>query len=366
MSRVGRIPVLACFALLSLGASARAEEASITGVAAPSFEVSGFMDVTYGVNATGRSGTFALSEFELDLKKSFGSVANVRVDVNFSMADALTPNGQLTAPNYDRLVEQAYVSFTGLKSATGLTFTAGKFNAPLGFESSDSPERYQVTPSNLNIYATPLNLIGGMVSWEKGPLTLLAHVSRGWDVLVDKNSSQTFGARAALSLGEGKTVLGLSATWGPEGTRDGDARTVFDFDMTAQLTDDFLLGLEVNYGTEQNGSAMTPGTRAHWAGGLATLHYRVREWLGATLRYDVLYDPDGALVKPGVPQTLHSLTAAALFRLRKGTAPFGVVTGTVAALEYRFDASDAAVFEDHTGASVNRRHTVTAKLVYTF
>jgi hypothetical protein len=354
--------VLACLA--GAPAVSTAQDARLTATAAPPIDLSGFIDIAVAGDATSRSSSFALSEFEIDVKKSFADIASFRVDLNFRFADALDGNGQLTAPNYDRLLEQAFVTIDVLKKRTGLTFSAGKFNAPIGFEALDPPDRLQISLSNVFSYLLPFNVLGGMVAWERGPVTLVAHVTKGWDLLVDNNSSLTFGGRLGLTLAGGVANLGLSALWGPEGPRDGDARTVVDLDFTLKLWDKLTLGFELNFGTQPHGSGIAPGERASWFGLLSTIHWRWRDWLASTLRYDVVRDRDGAMVTPGTPQTRHALTLALLIALSQGKAPFGVATGAMAAIEYRGELADAGVFTRADGTLGDTRHVLAAKMIY--
>jgi hypothetical protein len=345
-------------------ALALAQNMQVARPAPPPLEFSGFIDLAYGLDTTFRSSSFALSEVEIDLKKSFADIASFRVDLNFRFADALDPTGKIMAPDYDKLLEQAFVTIDVLKKKTGLSLTVGKFNAPIGFESLDPPDRYQISLSNVFSLLLPFNVLGAMMSWERGPVTVIAHVTKGWDLLVDNNSSQTFGARVALALAGGKAVLGLSGLWGPEGPRDGDARTVVDLDFTLRLWDKLVWGLEVNVGSQENASTVQPGNRATWVGFLNTLHWRWREWLGTTLRYDVIHDPQGGILPGAAAQTLQSVTTAALFTLSQGNAPFGVATGALAGIEYRADFSDAPVFPRADGTAAGTRHTLAAKLLY--
>jgi hypothetical protein len=345
------------------GRPALAEEVALKQSLLP-VEVNGFIDLAISADATSRSNSFGLSEFELDFKKSFGDIASFRVDVNFRFADATDANGKIVSPNFDQLLEQAFVTIEALKKRTGLSFTAGKFNAPIGFEALDPPDRLQISLSNVFSFLLPFNMLGGMVTWERGPMSLALHVTKGWDVLISPNQSQTFGGRLGISMADGKAVLGLSMLWGPQGERDGNARTVADLDFTLKLWDKLIWGFEANYGTEPYGSGIRPGERASWLGMLSTINWRWLEWLSTTFRWDLVHDPDGALVTPGLGQTRQSLTAALLFTLRKGSAPFGVATGAMAAIEYRADISDASAFLRADGSTGDTRHVIAAKMVY--
>ena len=352
----------------SLHLSAWAQEPSVAKQAASPLEISGFIDVGYSGDLKARTGTGNYSEIELDFKKTYAGIASFRVDLNVRLADLSGPNGALVAPGMDTLFEQAFVTIDMLKAKTGLTFTFGKFNAPYGWELLDPVERYQLSLSNVFSYLEPFNLLGAMATWEKGPFTVAAYAFDGWDRFADNNSSMSFGGRFGVSLAEGKAVLGLSAIWGPEGPRDGDARTSVDLDFTFKPNDKFLWGLDVNFGMQP----LSATQRATWYGVLSTFHYRWTPWLGTTLRYDFVNDPDGAMIADpdalanGIGQQRHSVTAALLFFLNKGSGPFGVVNGAFAGLEYRADISDKDVFRDNSAGGTSSRHRVTAKVIVAF
>ncbi len=93
---------------------------------------------------------------EVDFERKQGDVT-VRVDLDF-------PIGAGTGNNVALEIEQAKFDWMiPAGSQLGLTFTAGVFNSPIGFEAQDSPDKLQVSNGQL-FGLVPSNLAGIQLS----------------------------------------------------------------------------------------------------------------------------------------------------------------------------------------------------------
>ena len=248
---------------------------------------------------------------ELDYAQSLewkGFIGSVRADMDIS-----GDGGTNVA-----FLEQGYLMLTR-NDLSSLCMRMGSFNAPIGWENQDAPDKFQVTRSLLANSGTPSNLtgfdIGATPTIGNTPFSLRAFAVNGWDKQSDNNHDKSFGARFDITPIEG-CAFALVGMWGPEkDTNTRDARSLFDAMLTLSFGSSLTLGLETLYGTEE----VSAGKDDRWYGAQATLHstfvraddsagYVNNELYGWTLRCSILRDPDGLMTGKG--RTLSEGTAA--------------------------------------------------------
>jgi hypothetical protein len=153
---------------------------------------------------------------------------------------------------------------------------------------------------------------------------------------------------------------GLSLITGPEqDDNDDDYRTVFDTDLTIQLIPSLVIGVEFNYGWEEN--AALGGGNAKWIGGLLTGHYKFTDIIGLTFRFDIFDDKDGARLPNDNPavrqQTAYALTLAPIFALADNVRLL---------FEFRYDKSNRDVFQKDNGRFRDDIFSVAVEFTYSF
>lgn len=211
-----------------------------------------------------------------------------------------------------------------------LNLSFGRFDAPVGFERDDEPLNLEPTRSFNFAFARPVKLTGIILRYTPTPtwnFSLLG--ANGWDMALDNNEAKTLGARVEFLPFE-FGGFGAVALYGAE--KDGnssDQRLLVSGDVTVQPVPALIVGAEANFGSEE-GSAPDGGT-ATWAGGTATVFYRVHRNGGVTVRYDYLDDRDGS--RTGFDQVLQSVTVAPMIFFRHAvTGIFSAIPRTSFAL----------------------------------
>ncbi len=239
--------------------------------------ISGFVDGSYsGQNAstTTSSTGFGLDQVELDVEYAKNNVG-FRFDLNGSPSAGgnVTQNG---------LFEQGYVYYTfeGVLDE-GITFTFGKFNAPIGWELLDAPDMYQFSHALVFNNGLPTNLIGASLSGKVGAVDAVIYYTNE----VDKNGVTTKGIRSAgtrigITPMEGANIgISLLSTGNPGLT----ATRTLDVDFTYDAVENLVVGGEYN----QVKTASTATTTVKSGGYFLTVHYDFAPMLGATYRFGV-------------------------------------------------------------------------------
>ncbi|MBW2645454.1 MAG: outer membrane beta-barrel protein [Deltaproteobacteria bacterium] len=315
--------------------------------------INGFVDGSYSYNEATEANTFGLDKAELYIESKLSDKAKAFIDLGFTD----TAGG-------DADLEQGYITLA-LPVASGTDLIFGKFNAPIGFESAETPEMYQFSHALVFDFGIALFHTGLMVDANLGSAAnLKLYAVNAWDENTDNNKDKTFGTRIGLTPVEGINV-GLSGVWGPEiADNNHDKRTVFDLDFTVDAIENLVIGGELNYGEEENASLLTANEDAEWFGAMLMVHYDFADWIGLTLRYDYFDDEEGSrmgLVAGGDD------VGKAVTRQAGTIAPtFTVAEGLFAILEYRYDYADVEYFAYENGTYKDEDHTVAVELTYVF
>ncbi len=249
------------------------------------------------------------------------------IDVIVALAPGLTLRTDLNwfpgagAASFGGIVEQAFAEWYPAGHDKGFFLRAGKWNAPIGFETIDPTGLYQFSQGLLFSFATPANLNGFAFGWHAHEFKAQLWLTNDWDV--DKTPKDaSVGGRLDVPLGDTGTV-GLSTTYGA--IQDSDL-AVFMVDVDAALTFDALtIGAQVNFGLQDEAQSL---------GFLLMGSYAVNDMLGATLRFDYL-DREFGTVYKGM-----SITAAAMIGLVQAERDGSKTTALALIPELRFDLPD--------------------------
>jgi hypothetical protein len=299
--------------------------------ALPGIKLSGFVDASAIDDRNTDRSTFGVDETELDVEHNFSDKAAVRADIEY------VNDG---TGSFKMDLEQGYLSYN-LGSTQKWTFSFGKFNAPLGFESCDAPGRYQHSYAAVSTYAVPCNLTGASMYTQFSPtVDAIVYLVNGWDINSDNNSGKTWGTRWGFTP-NADLDFGLSAITGPEQLdRTDSRRSVFDLDLTYHATPSLLIGGEANYGMESK--VLANGDDAKWFGFLFMSNIGLSGDVNLTTRVDYFKDYDG--FSTGYSQDLKAFTVAP--RLT-------IVDGLVGLVEMKYEFSNHEVF--YTTSSSGQR-----------
>jgi len=250
-------------------------------------QISGFVDAsTFTSNVNSKTTTGAadasgtgLDQVELDVEYSDGNIG-LRFDLQIS------PSSTATVTN-DSLIEQGYITYTLPDLLDdGLTFTYGKFNAPIGWELLDAPDMYQFSHANTFLYFIPTNLIGGMLSGSMGMLDAAVYYTNGADANGTNTSGgmKTYGGRLGITPMEGAN-LGISYLYDKNSNgANSPASTIIDIDATYTGLEGLTLGGEYNQGKGQQG--VTAGVATKSKGWFLVANYALTDMFGVTGRYE--------------------------------------------------------------------------------
>ncbi len=328
--------------------------ASAWALELPVVSATGFVDAAYfnDGNANPDSGEFngfSLDQVEVDLQRALGDKGFVRADIEY--VNGADP---MNAIDY---LEQGYMQYNFPINDKTLEVTFGKFNAPIGYELLDPVDMFQYSHSEVFTYGLPTNLTGikGYMSFTD-QVDLHAYIVNGWDNNAENNDAITFGGRLGIKPVE-KIGLGLSAILGPEaGGKDAKDRTVFDVDVTANITEQLLLGGELNIGSE---TEVVGVDDAGWTGFLVMGHYDFNETFGLTGRFGSFDDDRG--IRTGVPSEKDMIYSSITIA---PTVKLGENMGCL--LEIRMDSANEEVWLDSDGKATDARTTAAFEVTYSF
>ena len=320
--------------------------------------------------------TFNIAEFSIKKDPSekwpfgFGLVATAGIDSQKNHAIGIFRSDTdifafRNTSKYD--LQEAYVSGL-IPLGSGLTLKVGKFVTLLGYEVIESPNNLNFSRSLLFAFAIPLTHVGALASY---PVTDWLSVSAGpvvgWDVANDNNDKLSWTGQIAVSPLKDLTTNFQWIT-GPEQFKQGEQRTVFDLVVNYTGIKNLTLGLNYDYGWEDDeASLLASGTRsnadASWWGWAAYAAYDWTEKLRTALRLEYFKDADGIRtlgVAAGSKVSLYELTATVQYKIWKGL---------VGRLEYRHDNADEKVFKIRTPGLVptsSSLDTISLSLHYAF
>jgi hypothetical protein len=320
--------------------------------------------------------TFNIAEFSLKKDPSetypfgYGLVVTAGIDSQKLHAIGIFRDEDDAFPfrntrKYD--LQEAYVAGR-IPVGNGLTLKAGKWVTLLGYEVIESPNNLNFSRSFLFTFAIPLTHVGALATY---PVTDWLGVSAGpvlgWDVADDTNGKLSWTGQIAVTP---RKDLTASFQWitGPEQPDQGERRTVFDLVVNYTGIKALTLGLNVDYGREEDEpSLVDAGTRrtaeATWWGWAAYAAYDWTEQLRAALRLEYFQDSAGVrtlAVGAGSKVSLYSVTATLQYRIWRGL---------VGRLEYRHDQADEKAFKIRTPGLVptsTTLDTVSVSLHYLF
>lgn len=268
-------------------------------------QISGFVDAAWSDTNGPTKGGITLDQVELDIE-----YASDNVGLRFDLES--TADGFGATP-----FEQGYIYYTFNGIGEGVTFTFGKFNAPIGWELLDAPDMYQYSHAMVFNNALPTNLTGASLASSFGIADLIVYAANGTDTNAANTTTgvKTFGGRLGITPIEGINI-GFSYLTGDNlgGVYQALKYRTYDIDLTLELVENLIIGAE--FAKNKNWTALNATSQGYFV----TAHYDFSDMFGVTGRFGQ-WDPDTAAVGKMTATTV-ALTAAlgdglgALFEFR--------------------------------------------------
>ncbi len=299
--------------------------------------------------------TFKIDVAELSFKKDAPSAGDVGFRLDLTAGSAIPRIAHSSGMDIGNLdfhqMSITYVAPLG----KGLRFDLGKFITPFGYEVIEGYDGYNdnYTRSLMFGYAIPFTHTGLKASYQfSDEISALLMVANGWDNSVDSNTSKSIGAQFTVIPTAGCNVI-AGMMYGPEKPGNTiDNRMVLDLVATYAISEQFTLGCNVDYGTEEHSNLMNE--TAEWFGIAGYVKYKAFEDFSFALRVEQFKDTDG--FRTSVQQTLNELTLTGEYRVK---------SNFILRTDLRFDNSDKDVFLNETTLK-NNQSTIGLNAIFLF
>jgi hypothetical protein len=323
--------------------------------AAPSVDVTGFVDAYYGYNfnkpAGGQNGLrvfdlednafhVALAEIAFEKKPSAESPVGFRADLNFGPAADISNAFEPSNTEVFKHLQQGYVSWL---ASPKLQLDFGKFVTPIGNELVESKDNWNYTRSIQFGYAIPIyhaGLRATLTASDK--FTVSGFLVNGWNNVAENNDDKTFAAQIIAKPSSKLTWVGAAMV----GNETGETRTLFDTILTLALSDKLSVAGNFDYGSDDS---------ANWMALSAYARLQASDKVAFSPRFEYLDDEDAFMTLTSQTLTTYTLTT----EVKLGG-------GILARLDLRRDQSDIAFFEDEDGGLDKGQNTLTLGVVYAF
>ena len=309
------------------------------------------------------SNSFDVHAVELAFEKVAPDAGGVgfRTDILYGEDAKVINSGGTEADEFD--FEQAYVEAKLPVMGSPLDIKAGKFVTLSGAEVIEAKDDWNTTRSLLFGYAIPFTHTGIRAAyglWD-GKVTLTTGLNNGWDLVDDNNNFKTWEGQIALKPND---ALLLTATTyiGPENlNQSGHGRQLYDFVALWNATKKLSLMANMDFGTEDRVvGGPKPFRNADWYGFAFYGRYQTTDKLAFASRIEYFLDDDTFRVGTGALQNAVDPRERHYWEWTL-TSEYKLYTNLISRLEYRYDWSDAPIFDANSHQS-----TVSAQLIYNF
>lgn len=259
---------------------------------------------------------------------------------HWNSSDGPRSSGGYNYAMYGLAMPQLYAEFY-LPFLSGVSFKAGHFYTPIGYESVMAPKNFFYSHSYSMQYGEPFTHTGvlGTVQINE-QLQVLAGVARGWDAWEDPNDDAELLAGIGWNSASEDTSINLTLTSGDQdnGISNTANRTLISFVLSHDFTDCLTYVFQSDFGIQDNGTINNQfqAVPAKWYSFNQYLFYDITDKFAVGARFEYFRDQNFSRVLQ-VPEFLASggnyygLTVGANWR------PHHCVTVRP---ELRFDWSD--------------------------
>lgn len=251
-----------------------------------------------GFNDSGNE--YQMNQLYLALDRSVAQEADEwdlggRVDVMYGtdarFVRSVGFDDSITDRYYSLAIPQAYLE-TNIPVFDGVTFKAGHFYSPVGYERVTAPDNFFYSRSYARIYGEPITHWGGLFSKSfcDGQYNVYAGAVQGWDNLDDyTDHNLSFLGGFSSEIAEG-TVLAGSVISGNEGVQLN--RTLVNVWVSHEFTDKLKWVVQHDNGFQE----LAGGSNAQWFGFSNYVVYKLSDMLSTGVRGEWFRDDDGFAV----------------------------------------------------------------------
>ncbi|PIQ96574.1 MAG: hypothetical protein COV67_08920 [Nitrospinae bacterium CG11_big_fil_rev_8_21_14_0_20_56_8] len=313
------------------------------------------------------SNTFKFDVGELVLVKAPSEPGDIgfRTDLTYGfsvpeVAKSTASAGDVQTHDFD--LQQGYVSYIA-PIGSGLTLHFGKFITLIGAEVIEGYDGFNYNWSRSFLFglAIPFTHTGVRADYTiNDKLTIRGMVTNGWDQTTDDNNDKSFHLQVAYSVLDNVSLLvnwsggGVNAA----GNNTSNYRNLWDVVMDIALTEDTLLQMNFDYGTQENASLTSANADAVWWGVAGILRHNYNKWFSMNLRGEFFNDDHGFRANVAGGQKLWEVTLTPEFRINQNM---------VFRVEYRHDASTQfAFFDRNNNQTESSQNTIGANALFFF
>lgn len=205
-------------------------------------------------------------------------------------------NGSVSGPDLARLIQEAVV---GIKLADNLWMDGGIYLSHIGMEGFISRDNPMYTRSLVADYS-PYYESGAKLTWQATPtIAALFTVVNGWQNISETNAAKSVGVRIDYTPSSSTTFsyynyLGEEAQ---DTATHNQFRIYNGIGVKGNLTSQFLLFAEADYGTQQRASGSGSSS---WYGGMLTGRYQTSPTAALVARVERYQDKDQVIIVTGV------------------------------------------------------------------
>jgi putative OmpL-like beta-barrel porin-2 len=183
----------------------------------------------------------------------------------------------------------------------GLDVKVGRFWSPLGIEGVPAADRFFYSTVNVYMYGQPscqTGILGQYTASQRA--SLLAGLTRGWDVWEDNNSALNALGGVYLSGREEESELILLVSYGSESNQGNDRQFVFNSTWKRPLDGgwSYMLTGDLGVAADVARDAFGLPEDAQWWGVANYLFCQLGDRWKAGGRFEVFHDDDGVRIRP--------------------------------------------------------------------
>ncbi len=347
--------------------------------------MSGYVQGSYGYNLNspmsranvGRaydihSNSFGLNSVLLQIAKPvgddhYGFTTKLRVGKDAEILNALDATGATPAVRNlgstgNVYVEEAYLIYA-VPALTKLSFSAGRFLTPIGFEVADTVYNPNYSEGLLFWFAEPVGHTGIKTNYVFNDMVnATLGVVNGWDVTSDNNDGKSVIWQIATAPLKGLT-WSFQGTYGNELARSGVTLAAPNTDHSKRLSLDtvaaytlgkFTLAGQANWGQDTHTSATDATT--HWSGAGVWASFAATSMFTESVRFEVLSDQNNAnrFAAAAFPDGTTNQTVKEVTVTHKTMLTSALGTR----LEFRHDWSNQPYFTRDDGTAVRNQNTI--------
>ncbi len=307
-------------------------------------------------------GSFTLHAVELVLEKPAAAEGGVgfRTDLYYGEdAEVITPSGSVV-DDFD--LQQAYAEARLPIGEKSLYLRGGKYVTLAGAEVIEAKDNWNTTRSFMFGFAIPFTHTGirSSMGFFDDKLTLTAGINNGWDIVEDNNDSVTTEAQIAIAPND-DFLFTTTMYVGPENAnQDGHKRFLLDFVALWHVTDKLSLMGNIDFGSERRVTGLKyPFENAQWHGYAGYAKYQATDKLAFATRVELFVDDETFRV--GAGNVVGGVGREQRYWEWTYTTEYKLYDNLITRLEYRYDWSDASIFNGEGSQS-----TLSAQLIYNF